>query len=181
MGFATLNVFVSGIDDPCIVDNRTWYVTIYNCDGNVLEYCGKKYAVLPAKCGHLEIQVPPGCYRINAVWGYRVVKPGLIYRANHFTDSAIVNLCCEQTACVKLFNPSAHRCGYIYVWALKDLVSQKAIAAKLAEQVEEAVDEINLQIGRPVKLFELGHMDEIDKLVAEQEKAAEKDEKQKKD
>jgi hypothetical protein len=35
-----------------------WYVTIYNCDGKPLEGCGKKYVVLPAKCGHLEVEVP---------------------------------------------------------------------------------------------------------------------------
>lgn len=28
MGMAKLNVFVSGMDDPCGVDSRTWYVTI---------------------------------------------------------------------------------------------------------------------------------------------------------
>jgi len=174
MGLSKLNVFVSGIDDPCTVDNRTWYVTIYDCDGNVLQYCGKKYVVLPARCGHLETEVPPGCYRIIAVWGFTVVTPGLVYRANHFTDSAIVTVCCEQTACVKLFNPSAHRCGFIYVRALMDLVAQKAIAPDLARGVEEAVDKINRQIGQPVKLFELGHMDEIKELVAKQERAGQK-------
>lgn len=32
MGMAKLNAWISGMDDPCSVDNRTWYVTIYNCD-----------------------------------------------------------------------------------------------------------------------------------------------------
>lgn len=89
MGMAKLNIFVSGIDDPCGLDDRTWYVTIYDCDGNVLEWCGKRYVVLRAECGHLEVEVPPGCYYIKAVWNFTVVKPGFIYRVNHFTDAAI--------------------------------------------------------------------------------------------
>ena len=170
MGLSKLNVFVSGIDDPCSVDNRTWYITIYNCDGSVLDWCGKRYVVMKAPCGHLEVKVPPGCYYVKAVWGFTVVLPGLVYRANHFTDAGIVTLCCDQHACVKLFNPSAHRCGYIYVRALRDLVAQKAIGGDLVENVGAAVDEINKQIGRPAQLFELGHEEEIRKLVDKQER-----------
>jgi hypothetical protein len=169
MGMAKLNVFVSALGDPCGIDSRTWYVTIYDCDGKVLEWCGRRYVVLPARCGHLEVEVPPGCYYIKAVWGYSVVVPGQIYRANHFTDAAIVSVSCEQTACVKLFNPTVHRCGLIYVNALDDLVNQQAIDLDLADRVREAVAAVNEQIGRPRKLFELGHLDEIDKLVREQE------------
>jgi len=174
MGMAKLNIFVSGMDDPCGFDGRTWYVTIYDCDGNVLEWCGRRYVVLRAECGHLEVEVPPGCYYINAVWGFSVVTPGLVYRVNHFTDAAIVAARCEETTCVKLFNPSAHRCGYIYVRALRDLVAQKAIKPELAKQVEEAVAAINQQLGRPVKLFEQGHEEEIERLVKEQEEKAKK-------
>ncbi|MFH2055074.1 MAG: hypothetical protein ABIJ61_03875 [bacterium] len=170
MGLATLNVFVSGIDDPCTVDPRTWYVTIYDCDGNVVEHCGRRYVVLPAKCGHLEVTLPPGCYRVTAVWGFTVVKPGLVYHANHFTDSAIVQVCCNQMTCVKLFNPSAHRCGFIYLRALHDLLAQKAIPPKLVEAAEAAITAINKHLGQPEKPFELGHYEEIVKLVKKQEK-----------
>lgn len=164
MGLSKLNVFVSGIDDPCSVDPRTWYITIYDCDGKVLEYCGKRYVVLPARCGHLEVEVPPGCYYIKAVWGYTVVRPG-VYRANHFTDAGIVTVCCGQHACVKLFNPSAHRCGYIYALAVRDLVAQKLVNPKLLAQLEEVNNEILGQIGRPAKLFEIGDQAEIEKAV----------------
>jgi hypothetical protein len=172
MGMAKLNVFVSRIDDPCGVDDRTWYVTIYECDGNVLEYCGRRYVVLPARCGHLEVEVPPGCYYIKAVWGFTVVRPGLVYRVNHFTDAGIVTACCEQTVCIKLFNPSVHRCGFIYVKALQDLVRQQAIGGDAVERVAGAIEAVDRQLqeklGPPPKLFELGHHDEIEKLVAKQ-------------
>jgi hypothetical protein len=169
MGLSRLNVFVSGIDDPCGVDPRTWYITIYNCDGSVLEYCGRRYVVLRAPCGHLEIDVPPGCYYLKAVWGYTVITPGLVYRANHFTDAGIVTVCCDSHVCVKLFNPSVHRCGYIYVRAVRDLNAAAEINAAQKADVENAVQAVNDIVPAPAKLFELGHEDEIARLVAEQE------------
>ena len=167
MGMAKLNVWVSDIDDPCSISNRTWYVTIYDCDGRVLEWCGKRYVVLPAKCGHLEVELPPGCYRVNAVWSFSV-GGGIIY-VNHFTDSAVVQVSCDQTACVKLFNPSTHRCGTILLRAVRDLLEQKAIRPALPRQVETTLNELLQQLPRPVKGFELDHLDEIEKLVREQE------------
>jgi hypothetical protein len=166
MGMAKLNIWVSGFDDPCSIDDRTWYVTIYNCDGTVLDWCGRRYIVLPAKCGHLQVEVPPGTYYIRAVWSFGV-KP--IFWGNHFTDPAIVQAVCEETTCVKLFNPSAHRCGYILVRAVRDLAKQKAIEPDLAERVEKAVKAALEVIPRPEREFELGHADEIEKLVREQE------------
>ncbi|RMF89966.1 MAG: hypothetical protein D6733_05110 [Methanobacteriota archaeon] len=168
MGMAKLNVWVSGLDDPCKVDNRTWYVTIYDCDGNVLEWCGKKYVVLPAKCGHLEVEVPPGCYYIKAVWGYKFV--GGVYYVNHFTDAAIVQARCDETVCVKLYAPTAHRCGLIYLHAVRDLARQKAIPPAVAKKVEGAIGELLEHIPRPVKGFELDHIEELERLVKAQAK-----------
>jgi hypothetical protein len=174
MGMAKLNVWVSGTDDPCSVSNRTWYVTIFDCDGNVLQWCGKRYVVMPAPCGHLEVEVPPGCYYIKAVWGFWISPgPGIIYRVNHFTDAAIVQACCKEPACVKLFNPSLHRCGIIVVRAIKDLLLQKAIKPQQAIQVEKAINEALEGIEKPKKAFELALSDdEIVKLVKAQERKA---------
>jgi len=172
MGMGRLNVFVSGVDDPCSVDQRTWYVTIFDCDGRVLEHCGRRYVVLPARCGHLEVEVPPGCYYVKAVWGFTVVRPGLVYRVNHFTDAGIVQVCCDQHACIKLFNPSAHRCGFIYVRALRDLQRQEAIEQRQVDAVAKAVEGINEKLGPPAKLFELdpGFIEEMEKGVRGQAK-----------
>ena len=182
MGMAKLNIFVSRIDDPCKISRRTWYVTIYNCDGSVLSHCGRRYVVLPARCGHLEVDVPPGCYYIKAVWGYRQVGPG-VYRANHFTDAAIIQACCEQTTCVKLFNPSIHRCGFIYALALRDLAAQKLIDPALAERAERLAKQVRGQDARNakeraverapnVRTFENDPdlAAEMERLIAEQEK-----------
>ncbi|MCC6538242.1 MAG: hypothetical protein IT162_11865 [Bryobacterales bacterium] len=168
MGMAKLNIWVSAIDDPCSIDNRTWYVTIYNCDGKPLEWCGRRYVVMPARCGHLEVEVPPGCYRINAVWSFSVGAGGVLY-VNHFTDSAVVQACCDGHTCVTLFNPSIHRCGTIFLRAVQDVVMQQGLNAEIARPVEQAVGRLLAAVPRPLKGFELDHLDEIEKLVRTQE------------
>jgi len=167
MGMSKLNIYVSAMDNPCGIDQRTWYVTIYDCDGNVFEFCGKKYVVMPAKCGHLSVEVPPGIYYIKAVWSFRLL--GTIYYVNHFTDAAIVQVCCDDHVCVKLFNPSIHRCGTILVRAVHDLALQKAIKPQEAKQFEQAVNAALGNVPRPQKAFELAHLDEIETLVKAQE------------
>jgi len=170
MGMARLNIWVSEADDPCGVDDQhQWFITVYDCDGRVLHWCGRKYVVIPAKCGHLQIEVPPGIYYLKAVWSY-TAHPGY-YDVNHFTDAAIVHAICDQTTCVKLFNPSIHRCGTIILEAAKDLLHQKLIKPELLKALQETMHNILAGVRKPIKGFELDHLDEIDKMVRE---AAEK-------
>ncbi len=166
---AKINIWISAMDNPCGVDDKhPWYITIYDCDGNVLQWCGKKYVVMPAKCGHLQVEVPPGVYYIKAVWGFKLI--GSIYYVNHFTDAAIVEACCEKTVCVKLFNPSIHRCGTIILRAIKDMVMQKAIKADVAKKHEAMLNEILADVPKPAKSFELAHLDELEALVMKAER-----------
>lgn len=168
MGLAKLNIWVSGQDDPCSVDNRTWYVTIYDCDGRVLNWCDRRYIAIPARCGHLAIEVPPGCYRISAVWSFSVT-PQAVFWGNHFTDSAIVCACCDEHVCVRLFNPSIHRCGAIFLRAVADVLQQRGIEPRLAQEVQGGVQKLLQVAPRPPKAFELDVLDEIEALVREQE------------
>jgi len=162
MGFAKLNVFISGIDDPCGLDDGEWRVSVYDCDGKVLEWCGKKYGNLVAKCGHLEIEdLPPGCYYIKAQKLSRTTLPYPVA----FTDGAIVQAWCEETNCVKLFASSLHRSGYTFVRAVRGLTRGKVIKPEIARQVERAIKPVIEKLPRPKKEFELGHLDEIGKLV----------------
>jgi hypothetical protein len=163
MGMAKLNVWISGMDDPCAVSNRSWYVTIYDCDGKVLSWCRKRYLVLHAPCGHLEVELPPGCYRLNAVWGY--YQQGETYWGNHFTDSVIVQAGCDEHVCVKLFNPSIHRCGQIFKRAVMDMIKQKTPGLELANTHIQSLNELLKILPPPVKKFELAYLDEIDELV----------------
>ncbi|WP_299596764.1 hypothetical protein [uncultured Tateyamaria sp.] len=174
MSLANLNVWVTALDDPCKISSRTWYINIYNCDGSILRWCDREYAVIPAPCGHRSIRVPPGCYRINAVWSFRIGDG--FYYVNHFTDSAVVQACCDQHQCVTLFNPSAHRCGRIFLAAVQDAVQQEAIPNDAAQLAEDGIEQVLKHIPRPARPFELGHLDEIEKRVrAAEEKGGDKD------
>jgi hypothetical protein len=168
-GLATLSISVSAIDEPCKIENtRSWFITIFNCDGTVLEFCGRSYILIPAKCGCLDVDVPPGCYYIKAVWNFWIVTPGLVYWVNHFTDAAIVQACCEKTTCVRLFNPSLHRCGYIYRLAVNDLIKQNAIKGDIGNRVTGAIEAVNKEIPAPKNMFELGIEKEIEELMQKQ-------------
>lgn len=175
MGMSKLNIFVTSRGDPCRMSNRTWFVTIYTCDGEVLEWCGRRYLVIPARCGHLEVEVPPGCYYISAVWGFRIL--GRVFRGNHFTHSAVVQACCEQTHCVTLYNPDAHQCGVIFTLALRDLARQDILAEDRVEEAEAVLQPILdvLAEGAP-RGFEVGHLDEIRERVEEEQKREQKEE-----
>lgn len=112
--------FISQMDDPCKVDNRDWYITIFNCDGTVLKYAGQEYIVIHAPNGHVSISLPPGKYYAVGVWAYWQGTDGYYY-GNHFTEKAIFQVCCGDHKCVWLYNPSVHQCGIIYDRAVQDL------------------------------------------------------------
>ncbi len=163
MSLVDLNVWVSALDDPCKISRRTWYINIYNCDGSILRWCDRNYAVIPAPCGHRRIRVPPGCYRINAVWSFRLGNG--FYYVNHFTDSVIVQACCGEHKCITLFNPSAHRCGRIFLAAVQDAVAQDAVAKDAAQAANEGIQQVLRAIPEPMRPFELGNLDEMEKQV----------------
>lgn len=169
-GAAKLCICVSAFDEPCKIDNkcRLWFITIFNCDGTVLEYCGRRYSLMPTNTGCLEVTVPPGCYYIKAVTCWWFCPR--IHWHNHFTDAAIVQAVCNTTTCVRLFNPSIHRCGYIYGLAVNDLVKQKVIKPEVGKQVTGAIDAVNKQVPPPENKFELGIEQEINELMKVQEK-----------
>lgn len=164
MGMARVNVWVSEMDDPCGVSQRTWYVTFYDCHGRVLQHCGTRYLLMPAPCGHLDVEVPPGCYLVKAVWGYSVVVPGQVYRVNHFTDAGIVEACCDEHTCIKLFNPSVHRCGTIYALAVNDLVRHGLVPTAQGQELGDRINAVNALVQGEPK-FELGHLPEIDAFI----------------
>ena len=169
-GAATLCVCVSAMDEPCKIDNtHTWYITVFNCDGTVLEFCGKKYILIPTKgkCACREFKVPPGCYYIKAVWGFREVKPQ-VYKVNHFTDAAIVQAVCGKTTCVRLFNPSIHRCGYIFGLAVNDLINQKGIKPDVGKRALDAIKALNKELDPPKNKFEIAIEKEIEEHMQKQ-------------
>lgn len=90
MGLSRLNAWISAPGNPCAINKDTWRVTILDCRLQVLEWCDKRYSGLAAKCGHLEVEVPPGCYIVFA------------QRGNSFSYPAMVDACCHEHVCVRL-------------------------------------------------------------------------------
>ena len=162
MSLGKLEVFVSQLDDGCKVDNRTWFVTIYDCDGHVFEWCGRRYAVLEARCGHLEVELPPGCYTLVAVWSFGTTPAGTIF-GNHFTDHGVAQIVCGHTSCVTLFTPSAHRCDILFDVALRVLEQRRegGPPPEVVRRVRDAIGELMPFLPRPGRPLELGHLDEL--------------------
>lgn len=113
MSTARLNVWIYKKGDACHIDDATrWFVHITDCHGNVLHWCGRKYAFLPARCGHLEVEIPPGCYTVFASWTpEKEVHPPHQPFGNHLTHVQIVRANCGDHVCVNLFQPTGHYCG----------------------------------------------------------------------
>lgn len=126
--------FVSQMDDPCKVDNRDWYITIFNCDGTLLEYANQQYIVIHAPNGHASVTLPPGKYSAVGVWSYWQGPDGEYY-GNHFTHEAIFQVCCAGHKCVWLYNPSVHECGIIYDRAVQDF------RANIDQTEQDLIDE----------------------------------------
>ena len=87
MGYGKLNIWVRyepEITWSCRVDDKNeWYVTIKDCTGRIVERCGKPMSWIgPTECGHLEVEVPPGCYVISAISKalVRILSPPLRLR-----------------------------------------------------------------------------------------------------
>jgi hypothetical protein len=168
MGLGRLNVFVSGLDEPCKIDDRMWYITLYDCDGRVFEWCGRRYGVIPARCGHLELELPPGIYTVLGVWSFGV-GGGHIY-GNHFTDHAIAQVCCGEHTCVTLYTPTAHRCGVLFDVALDVLQrhgrGEGGPPAELVDRAREAIRGVLEHLPQPARPFEIGNRDELMKALA---------------
>ena len=121
MGIAKLNIWVSDTGDPCGTFPGDGEMTILDCKGILRWPCGRyldpngnwkpveEYTNLPFTCGHLEAEVPPGCYWVVAVYKYVEPLPEKII-FNNTTHVGIVEVGCGETACVKLYNPTVKLC-----------------------------------------------------------------------
>jgi hypothetical protein len=112
MSTATLNIWITKMGDPCrIEDTIPHFVYVLYCNGEPLVWCKKLYVGMQTTCGHLEVEVPPGCYVVGAVQG----QGGLVGHppslGNYLTHIAIVRANCGDHVCVTLFDPSFHFCG----------------------------------------------------------------------
>ena len=147
MSTATLNVWITEIGDPCHIINpppdEQWYVHIVDCDGKVLTWCSKTYRDIPTKCGHAEIEIPPGCYTVFA--SHSKKGEGVPPFGNRLTHVQIVRANCGDHVCVTLFSPSLWFCGTWFAAALQQHATGLARAnvdPRLAKTAITAVQEV---------------------------------------
>jgi hypothetical protein len=108
MGTANLQVWITQRGDPCRIATTEHFVYVLECcTGKPLRWCDRVYSGLRTKCGHLELEIPPGCYIVGAVESTAGIPP----LGNCLTHIAMVRVNCGDHACVTLFDPSLHLCG----------------------------------------------------------------------
>ena len=148
MSVSRLNIWVSEVADACGTWNGAGQMTVLDCNGVLRWECGRflhpdgkwvqvpdgEYRHLPFRCGHLEVELPPGCYWVLA--GYTIPLTSHIH-FNGTTHVGIVEVGCGEHACVKLFNPTAKLC---WDWARIGLrlLAANPDARVDAQQVAEA-------------------------------------------
>jgi hypothetical protein len=145
MGMAKLQIWITAEGDPCNIserdehDNLPWEVAIMHCDGRVLNWCGRRYVGLVARCGHLEVEVPPGCYIIRAGESMGVDAHGGV-TGNHMSDHAVVTACCDEATCVTLFAPSLHNCVFGVVAAVTGAIAVNRLPADVGRPALAALN-----------------------------------------
>ncbi len=137
MGLARLNIWIHGIEDPCRISNKTWYVVVTDCQNRVVEWCGRKYADLPAKCGHREVSLPPGCYLVWAALNVFDIKGGI--QGNYVTHFAFAKVDCHETACVHLYAPTYKKCWQAFRFATEFIAERGGFPRDTARNVEKFV------------------------------------------
>jgi hypothetical protein len=152
MGLGKLNIWVRyepGVRWSCKVDTVDWlpwggwFVTIKDCCGRILEWCGKKYSrVGPTKHGHIEIEVPPGCYILSAI--------SIATGSNTFTAPAYVQVDCGETVCVNLLAPIQNTCSWYDIAGIRQGVRDKVIPPEVANKAIAAIREVTKYTGPPI-------------------------------
>jgi hypothetical protein len=169
-----LNVYITALGQPCVVDNQPWVVAVAHCDGNILNWsegryrergdgpwipitqhipssvtgtpalpAGWWYDSIPASNGHVEIEIPPGCYSVVAskhTWTGTEIDLGFarwVLYGNWATDHGIVTVGCDEHVCVTLYSPTVMPC-----WKrLFDFVRPLGIAELLRPRSRPAIRE----------------------------------------
>lgn len=118
-----------------------------HCDGQVLNWCGRRYVGLKAPCGHLEVEVPPGCYIIRGGESMGVNAHGGV-TGNHMTDHAVVTACCDESTCVTLFAPSLHNCVFGVVVAVNGAIAANKLPADVGRPALAALKALSERLPR---------------------------------
>lgn len=147
MSTATLNIWLTEFSDPCHIMGEhppeQWFANIVDCAGNPLTWCGKTYTFMPMKCGHLEVEIPPGCYAVFA--GHSAGPGGRPPFGNRLSHIQVVRANCGDHVCVTLFSPELWFCGTWFKHALETQTATLGTAkvdAKLVTAATGAVQAV---------------------------------------
>lgn len=149
MSLAKLNIIITRRSDACHIDDREpYFVHITDCEGQPLNWCGKTFTFLPTKCGHLEVEIPPGCYTVFA--GHSPAPAaGVPPFGNLLTHVQVVRANCGDHICVTLFAPSMWYCG---TWFTRAVAAHAAafernkIDPTVAREATAAVEKLLAQL-----------------------------------
>ncbi len=168
MSTATLNVWITNLGEPCTIANdpglpHPWVVAVSHCDGRVLNWSEGRYRYhrddkwipipqhappggtpgwwydsIPTRDGHVEIELPPGCYVVRATMHSWFVH-GLLY-GNWATERAIIQACCGEDVCATLYAPSAIACSVpLFEFVIPLLVQHRILGRAEADRAAEAM------------------------------------------
>jgi len=140
-------------------------VSIFTCDGQILKWAKKEYKLLQALNGHLEVELPPGCYYLRAA---------SIHCENAYSDTAVVRVNCGETVCVTLMLPSLRRCVEILNAALRLPRVRELVPPEILRPAQDALTRMVERLPTPVHKFELDYMKETEKFILKAEKVGEK-------
>jgi hypothetical protein len=136
MGLAILNGWVHDKRDRCKISDEFWFAAVTHCNGSLVKWCGHTCGGEGAKCGHVEFQLPLGCYIIRAFqWNPHQPIP-VFYFSNH----AIVVIGCDQVACVHLFNPTIRQWPHGAAMAVRFLAESEKFPADRLKSLVAASD-----------------------------------------
>lgn len=134
-----------------------------------LNTAGWWYEMIPTRDGHVEIEVPPGCYTVVGsmhTWFVNGVLHG-----NWATDRGIVQACCGEDVCVTLYASSMQPCNAIlFEFVIPMLIKNKAIGKQEGEAAVKALRALH----KPEQLsdFEKGYLDTMRRAFAQMDKAS---------
>ncbi|HKC64278.1 MAG TPA: hypothetical protein VKB86_11600 [Pyrinomonadaceae bacterium] len=158
MSTSIVNVWITSLGDPCTIASdvtlpHAWVVAVSHCDGRVVNWSEGRYRFhhedqwtqipqhtppggrpgwwydsIPTRDGHVEIELPPGCYVLRATMHSWFVN-GQLY-GNWATERAVVQACCGDDVCATLYAPSAMACSIPLFQFVIPLLIQNGIVKK---------------------------------------------------
>jgi hypothetical protein len=172
-----------------------WSVALAHCNGRVLNWSegryrlhhddpwipipshtpaggatpGWWYEMIPTRDGHVEIEVPPGCYTVVGSMHTWFVD-GVLH-GNWATDRAVVQACCGKDNCVTLYASSFQPCNWIlFELVLPALIRNKAIGQREGKAAIEALRALH----KPEELspFEQGYLEILKRAYDQVDKAS---------